>query len=1077
MTLRDAKHTAAHENELRAAARASKKQEHQTYLHAVIQHSHAFRQAKEAKIMGAARVARMVAVHLVNKAKDKVRAQEQDEIDRMKLLMEQDEAGYRALIDKKKHKRLAFLLEKTDEFMEDMMKSVFSMQEDERRDEANVLQIAAAKEKARQVKAAKEKERRRKMQEAHEEARRRQKEDEASADDGAAADTPTSDATGKVTGAAVAASVTMDGVARAPSAATGTQPLATDAVQNMPPSASTQPADSTPKDVAAPEGVAAAAAVQMSAGSATGEAAAADTQDTDGVMETGASKYGAAHKITERVTKQPVNMVFGTLKEYQMTGLEWLVSMYNNKLNGILADEMGLGKTIQTIALVTHLVSVKKDNGPYLIIVPLSTLSNWVLEFERWAPTIKKIIYRGTPPVRKNLHQAVRELKYNVLLTTYDYVMKDKHILGKVHWRFMIIDEGHRMKNARCKLTVVLSQEYMAPRRLLLTGTPLQNNLTELWGLLNFLLPSIFKSSQDFSQWFSAPFSGAQTETIEMNEEEKMLVIQRLHKVLRPFVMRRLKKEVETQLPDKVEHIIKCKMSAVQQRLYTHAKKYGVLLEDDSEEAQKVQKGGGVSNLRNTIMQLRKICNSPLMFKSVESGLLAHLNDVEDGEHLVDLAETPDFWRSGGKFELLDRVLPKLKATGHKVLIFCQMTVLMSVLEDYLISANLKYMRLDGSTKADDRGDLLKQFNAEDSDFDVFILSTRAGGLGLNLQSADTVIIFDSDWNPHQDLQAQDRAHRIGQKNEVRVLRLVTINSVEEHILETARFKLNMDDKVIQAGKFNNSSSSAEQRAYLMAALEKEADGDDDTADEQVDSDDLINTMISRSPQELVLFGKMDEARLEDDKEWLGTRRKSRLMEEHELPRWMLKEDHEVEVMLEKLKPDKIDLDTMGRGNRERNKVSYADQFTEHEWLEAVDNGNIDNLEEDSQKKKERRKKREAEKLAREAEIEAKKERTKTRGKRKRGKGSGKGKGSAKKSKGVAVTIEEESEDEDDEDGNEGALPLTITLSTKRKRPSKAQPAAHAAKRAEIAELAKEAKAESDKKRQAARSARANRRR
>ena len=235
----------------------------------------------------------------------------------------------------------------------------------------------------------------------------------------------------------------------------------------------------------------------------------APTQSEDDEYKSGGYQnyYNIAHALRESVTEQASIMVFGRLKEYQVKGLEWLVSLYNNNLNGILADEMGLGKTIQTIGLITYLMERKKNNGPYLIIVPLSTLSNWMLEFERWAPSVIKIAYKGSPNVRRQLQHQIRTSKFNVLMTTYEYIIKDKAHLAKQKWKYMIIDEGHRMKNHHCKLTQVLNTHYTAPHRLLLTGTPLQNKLPELWALLNFLLPSIFKCCNTFEQWFNAPFA------------------------------------------------------------------------------------------------------------------------------------------------------------------------------------------------------------------------------------------------------------------------------------------------------------------------------------------------------------------------------------------------------------------------------------------------------------------------------------------------------------------------------------------------------------------------------------------
>ena len=289
-----------------------------------------------------------------------------------------------------------------------------------------------------------------------------------------------------------------------------------------------------------------------------------DEENTKGETQ---DYYSIAHTITEEVTAQPTILCGGTLKEYQLKGLEWLVSLYNNSLNGILADEMGLGKTIQTLALLTYLMEKKKNMGPYLVIVPLSTLSNWILEAQKWAPTMSTVAYKGSPQLRRNLQAQLRANKFNTLVTTYEYIIKDKAVLSKYHWKYMIIDEGHRMKNHHCKLTQILNTYYTAGNRILLTGTPLQNKLPELWALLNFLLPSIFKACNTFEQWFNAPFA-ITGEKVELNEEETILIIRRLHKVLRPFLLRRLKKDVESQLPDKVEYIIKCEMSGLQRRLY-----------------------------------------------------------------------------------------------------------------------------------------------------------------------------------------------------------------------------------------------------------------------------------------------------------------------------------------------------------------------------------------------------------------------------------------------------------------------------------------------------------------------------
>ncbi|KAG5862736.1 hypothetical protein JTB14_004548 [Gonioctena quinquepunctata] len=315
------------------------------------------------------------------------------------------------------------------------------------------------------------------------------------------------------------------------------------------------------------------------------------------------------------------------------------------------------------------------------------------------------------------------------------------------------------------------------------------------------------------------------------------------------------------------------------------------------------------------------------MFQNIEEKYCDHVG-IAGG-----VISGPDIYRASGKFELLDRILPKLKATNHRVLLFCQMTQLMTIMEDYLSWRGFGYLRLDGTTKSEDRGDLLKKFNDKTIEYFIFLLSTRAGGLGLNLQSADTVVIFDSDWNPHQDLQAQDRAHRIGQQNEVRVLRLMTVNSVEERILAAARYKLNMDEKVIQAGMFDQKSTGSERQQFLQHILHQ--DGDDEEyffqEENEVPDDETVNQMMARSQQEFELFQRMDlERRREDAK--LGPARKARLMEISELPDWLVKEDDEVDPW------NYDDSDSvLGRGTRHRKEVDYTDSLTEKEWLKAID--------------------------------------------------------------------------------------------------------------------------------------------
>ncbi|XP_053683433.1 ATP-dependent helicase brm [Sabethes cyaneus] len=899
--LREARATEKLEKQQKLEAERKRRQKHQEFLALVLQHGKDFKEYHRNNIAKLGRLNKAIMNYHANAEREQKKEQERIEKERMRRLMAEDEEGYRKLIDQKKDKRLAFLLSQTDEYISNLTEMVKQHKVDQK-----------------------------KKKDDEEERKRRKKRMVLESGDIQMLDTDCEAHDCRVTVMETATGKMFTGD-DAPylrdlygwlQVHPGWEYVISDGEDDEDEDDSDERKKKRDND--------------LSDENKTQEVIQKAKVEDDEYKTEEQTYYSIAHTVHEKVTEQASILVNGKLKEYQIKGLEWLVSLFNNNLNGILADEMGLGKTIQTIGLVTYLMEKKKNNGPYLIIVPLSTLSNWVLEFEKWAPAVGVVAYKGSPAGRRAVQNQMKATKFNVLLTTYEYVIKDKAVLAKISWKYMIIDEGHRMKNHHCKLTQVLNTHYTAPHRLLLTGTPLQNKLPELWALLNFLLPSIFKSCSTFEQWFNAPFATT-GEKVELNEEETILIIRRLHKVLRPFLLRRLKKEVESQLPDKVEYIIKCDMSGLQRVLYKHMQSKGVLLTDGSEKGNKGK--GGAKALMNTIVQLRKLCNHPFMFQHIEEKYCDHIG-------MQGTVTGPDLYRSSGKFELLDRILPKLKATGHRVLLFCQMTQCMTIIEDYLSWRGFGYLRLDGTTKAEERGDLLKKFNCKNSEYFVFLLSTRAGGLGLNLQTADTVIIFDSDWNPHQDLQAQDRAHRIGQRNEVRVLRLMTVNSVEERILAAARYKLNMDEKVIQAGMFDQKSTGSERQQFLQSILHQ--DEMDEEEENEVPDDEMINLMISRHDEELELFKKMDAERKAEET-------KPRLLEESELPDWLVKEDEEVDRW-----EYEEDNSILGRGSRQRKEVDYTDSLTEKEWLKAIDDGADfdEELEEEEREKKRKGRKR-----------------------------------------------------------------------------------------------------------------------
>ncbi|KAM7467073.1 hypothetical protein LguiB_014635 [Lonicera macranthoides] len=467
-----------------------------------------------------------------------------------------------------------------------------------------------------------------------------------------------------------------------------------------------------------------------------------------------------------RLLVQP-SCIQGKMRDYQLAGLNWLIRLYENGINGILADEMGLGKTLQTISLLGYLHEFRGITGPHMVVAPKSTLGNWMNEIRRFCPTLRAVKFLGNPEERRYTREELLVAgKFDVCVTSFEMAIKEKTALRRFSWRYIVIDEAHRIKNENSLLSKTM-RLYNTNYRLLITGTPLQNNLHELWSLLNFLLPEIFSSAETFDEWFQ--ISG---------ENDQQEVVQQLHKVLRPFLLRRLKSDVEKGLPPKKETILKVGMSQMQKQYYK------ALLQKDLEV---VNAGGERKRLLNIAMQLRKCCNHPYLFQGAEPG-----PPYTTGDHLVTNA---------GKMVLLDKLLPKLKERDSRVLIFSQMTRLLDILEDYLMYRGYLYCRIDGNTGGEDRDASIDAFNKPGSEKFVFLLSTRAGGLGINLATADVVILYDSDWNPQVDLQAQDRAHRIGQKKEVQVFRFCTEYTIEEKVIERAYKKLALDALVIQQGR------------------------------------------------------------------------------------------------------------------------------------------------------------------------------------------------------------------------------------------------------------------------------------
>ncbi|KAI5357757.1 Putative helicase, P-loop containing nucleoside triphosphate hydrolase, SNF2-like domain superfamily [Septoria linicola] len=667
------------------------------------------------------------------------------------------------------------------------------------------------------------------------------------------------------------------------------------------------------------------------------EALAEETKDAD-------IKPGDIGMQDLRSAKQPDLVTGGLMRTYQLEGLDWLTSLYENGLNGILADEMGLGKTIQTISFIAFLRE-KGVNGPFLIAAPLSTTSNWVAEFKKWTPSIPVVLYHGSKQEREEIRR--KQLRnpssenFPVVCTSYEICMNDRKHLAHFGWKFIIIDEGHRLKNLNCRLIREL-QSYQSANRLLITGTPLQNNLTELWSLLHFLMPSIFDKLESFESWFdfSALKEKGGYEEILSKDRQKNLVTS-LHAILKPFLLRRVKADVETSLPKKREYVLYAPLTQTQRELYHEilegnsraylenkvveslsgvstpasarsrslkrkagndtttpnksakssrastpattgsvgprsrkAKKtqqyeevsdtqYFKQLEEeesqsaeestdslDEEEAERAKtlalakRELANKKLQNPIMQLRQCCNSPHNF--------FYPFDLDDNTPVDETLVT-----ESGKMLLLDRLLPELLSRGHKVLIFSQFKTQLDLLETYCTDLRgWSTSRIDGSVAQTDRQQQILDFNDTKSDTNIFLLSTRAGGQGINLAAADTVLLFDSDWNPQQDLQAQDRAHRIGQTRPVIVYRFATKGTVEQMLLEKADSKRRLEKLVIQKGRFRNlaggggSSGGGADFSELQKLLSKDDGERIDVADGKgLLSDKDLAILTDRSPE------------------------------------------------------------------------------------------------------------------------------------------------------------------------------------------------------------------------------------
>ncbi|ORE05176.1 hypothetical protein BCV72DRAFT_209837 [Rhizopus microsporus var. microsporus] len=491
------------------------------------------------------------------------------------------------------------------------------------------------------------------------------------------------------------------------------------------------------------------------------------------------------------------------LKDYQLLGINWMLLLYRKNISGILADEMGLGKTAQVISFLGRLYELG-DQGPHLIIVPASTIENWSREFKKFCPSLNVRMYHGTQPERMDQRYELEEDEYEVILTTYNTAtgsVEDRSFLRNIKFKSVILDEGHMIKNctsARYKYLMKIKSQF----KLLLTGTPLQNNLQELVSLLTFIMPNTFKNYEEEIR------SIFKIKTNESLLQKKRII--RAKQMMTPFLLRRKKKDVLKDLPQKIEIIEECEMTKQQQDVYNS------ILENRTQE-----------RMENIIIHLRKAADHPLLFRylytddvlrKMTKDIMKDVKYWDSNEEYVyeDMTVMSDYelnelckenrtikkyqlsneeWMNSGKITKLKEILQDKIKNKEKILIFSQFTRMLNILELVMQTLDIKYRRLDGETKVMERQEVIDEFNQDES-IPVFLLSTKAGGFGINLTSANIVILYDLDFNPQNDKQAEDRAHRVGQTKDVTVIKLICKNSIEEYILKMADIKLRLDKTI-----------------------------------------------------------------------------------------------------------------------------------------------------------------------------------------------------------------------------------------------------------------------------------------
>lgn len=630
----------------------------------------------------------------------------------------------------------------------------------------------------------------------------------------------------------------------------------------------------------------------------------------------------------------------GTLHPYQLEGLNWLRFSWAQGTDTILADEMGLGKTVQTAVFLYSLYKEGHSKGPFLVSAPLSTIINWEREFEMWAPDMYVVTYVGDKDSRAVIREnefsyednAIRggkkasrmkkeaSVKFHVLLTSYELITIDMAVLGSIDWACLVVDEAHRLKNNQSKFFRVLNG-YSLQHKLLLTGTPLQNNLEELFHLLNFLTPERFNNLEGFLEEFA-----------DIAKEDQ---IKKLHDMLGPHMLRRLKADVFKNMPSKTELIVRVELSPMQ-------KKYYKFILTRNFEALNTRGGGNQVSLLNVVMDLKKCCNHPYLFPVAAMEAPKMPNGMYDGGALI---------KGAGKLLLLQKMLRKLKDDGHRVLIFSQMTKMLDLLEDFAEHEGYKYERIDGGITGNMRQEAIDRFNAPGAQQFCFLLSTRAGGLGINLATADTVIIYDSDWNPHNDIQAFSRAHRIGQNKKVMIYRFVTRASVEERITQVAKKKMMLTHLVVRPGLGSKTGSMSKQELDDILKFGTEELFKDEATEENKEGED--SSVIHYDDKAIARLLDRNQDEIEEDTEIQGMNeylssfkvaqyvvREEEMADEEEVVREIIKQEESVDpdywekLLRHHYEQQQEDLArNLGKGKRIRKQVNYNDGSQEdRDW-------------------------------------------------------------------------------------------------------------------------------------------------